>query len=112
MNFFVGNARNEVLSWYAKGLHRFTNFRTIRVEFFGTSADTLAKHLYSLLCHNQEINCSPFFGPAEYFADGHGLLFRPQRYLGSLPQEVEVDWIEHLDGVRLNWGQDPPTNGE
>ncbi|MCJ1267500.1 hypothetical protein MMC22_007385, partial [Lobaria immixta] len=110
MNFFVGNARNDVLSWYAKGLPRFTNFRTIRVEFFGGSTDTLAKHLCSLLCHNQELNFSPLFGPAEYFADGRGLQFRPRRYLNTLPPEVEVDWIDYLDGVRLNWSEGSPTN--
>lgn len=105
-------ARIDLLSWYARGLPRFTNFRTIRVEFFGTSARTRAKRFCSLLCPNHELGSSPFFGPVEYFANGRGLQFCPQEYLNSLPLEMEVDWMEHLDGVRLNWNEDYPTNAQ
>lgn len=104
--------RIDLLSWYARGLPRFTNFRTIRVEFFGTSARTHANRFCSLLCPNHELGSSPFFGPVEYFANGRGLQFHPQKYLDSLPLEVEVDWMENLDGVRLRWNEDPTTNGE
>lgn len=107
IHFVVITVRDDLLPWYARSLPRFTNFRTIQFEFLGTSADILAKRLCSLLCHNHELEFHPFFGPAEYVANGRGLRFHPRRYLNSLPPEVEVDWMEYLDGVRLNWNEDP-----
>ncbi|MCJ1466493.1 hypothetical protein MMC07_005112 [Pseudocyphellaria aurata] len=96
---------NNLLSWFNRGLPRFTNFRTVQFEFVPYSAHTRALRLCPIICNGHEQHFAPVFGPAESFADGRGLLFRPQGFLDSLPPEVAVDWMDYLDGIRLDWNQ-------
>ena len=108
----VGNTNPQgLLLWYAGGLRRFTNFREIQIEFV---PDPLRLHavedLCFILCGVCEDYLTPTFGPARDFADRRGVQFDPQSYLNSLPPIVYVDWMDYLDGIRLNWNSDPSTN--
>lgn len=104
---FRVNARNNgMLFWFARGLPRFTNFRVIQFVFLARSQDHPAQHLAPLLCDIQKDLFTPVFGPAISVADGCGLLFYPQDYLNSWPPEIDVDWMENLDGQRLDWNRD------
>lgn len=107
--FRVGAAaqppKNNLLLWFATHLPRFTNFRTMALEFAPNIGDLRAHDLCALLCDEHRCHLTPVFGPAESFADGRGVRFRPQTYLTSLPREAD-DWIDHLDGIRLDWISD------
>lgn len=106
--FHVGACgNNDLLSWFNRGLARLTNFRTVQFEFVPYSAHKRAHRLCPEICNGHEKRFAPVFGPAESFANGRGLLFHPQEFLNSLPREVEVDWMDYLDGIRLDWNQDP-----
>lgn len=65
-----------------------------------------------MLCAHHQENLTPIFGPAESIADGRGLVFHPQNHLSSLPRKEAVDWMDHLDGIRLNWNEDPLLSAE
>lgn len=111
--FRVDPHNNDLLSWFARGLPRFTNFRTIQMEFLpGSSAQSIAASHYLMLCRTYEADLAPVFGPALSFADGRGLKFHPQGYLDSLPPQVDIDWMDNVDGMRLDWNHDPPTNAD
>lgn len=110
--FHVSAHDNEMLFWFIRGLPRFTNFRSIRFEFMACSGDRVAERLSPILCDMHEELLTPIFGPALYFANGRGLWYHPQNYLNSLPPVIHVDWMENLDGDRLNWNQDPPSNAD
>ena len=91
----------HLLAWFATGLGRFTNFRTIRIEFVDSSPPI--EGLCTLLAELHEETFTPILGPAEFFADARGVQFHPLDYLNSLPPVVDVDWMENLDGIRLTW---------
>lgn len=119
---------HNLLHFFVRGMPRFTNFRTIRFRFSArflqspegnlTDPETLrfrdlaqaihsvAVSLEAAYCVIYERALTPTFGPARFFDNDRGLEFRPQEYLNSLPPEVEVDWMEYLDGVRLDWNRD------
>lgn len=84
---------------YAAGLGRFTNFRTVRFEFVEHSDDT--EGTCAPLAEMYELLLTPKFGPAESFANGCVLEFHPQDFLSS--RSPDVDWMEHLDGIRQHW---------
>lgn len=105
-----GVYRDDPLNWYARALPRFTNFRVVQIEYKHYPTLGMREDICGILCNTHRKFLTPLFGPALSLADGHGLLFRPQEYLDTILPEIDVDWIEHLDGVRLNWSQDPPTN--
>lgn len=108
--FGVGPYNNDPLfSWFVICLRRFTNFRIIQIEFVASSAHRRAEKLCPLLRDIQESHFTPVFGPARSFPNGHSLQFYPQEYLNSLPSEEDVDWIDRLDGIRLNWNQGHPN---
>lgn len=96
-----------LLSWFAQSVRRFTNFRTIQIEYVAGSAHHLAEKLCPQIRDTHDLMLTPFFGPARSFANGRGLKFHPQEYLKSLPPEVDVDWMFYLDGIRLDWNEDP-----
>lgn len=109
---YVGNATpRHLLLRYVGGLGRFTNFRNIRIEFVPDpeQLDPVGG-LCFLTCRVCEDYFTPMFGPAEVFADGCGVQFYPQSHLSSLPPIVYVDWMDYLDGIRLDWDSDPLTN--
>lgn len=106
--FRVGPYNNlSLLSWFAQSVRRFTNFRTIQIEYVAGSAHRLAEKLCPQIRDTHDLMFTPLFGPALSFASGRGLKFHPQEYLKSLPPEVDVDWMFYLDGIRLDWNQDP-----
>lgn len=109
--FFVGPYGSNLRLWFARVLPAFTNFRTVQVRFVAQTAHRVpeAEALCLLICDGYKAVLTPAFGPAESFADGHGLRFHPQQHLNSLPPESDVDWIDYLGGIRLIWNQDPPT---
>lgn len=104
--------RNDLLNWFTRALPRFTNFRVIRMEFVDSSTHSIGEDFCRVLCNTHGDTFAPVFGPALPFTNGHGLQFRPQEYLNTIPPEIDVDWMELLDGIRLNSSQDPPTNPE
>lgn len=107
----VRPSRNQLYFWVGLTLPRFTNFRIVRIEYLADSAPhrtDLTETICRQYCAIDEQYFPVYFGPAISFADGCGLEYHPQKYLNSLPEAV--DWIDHLDGIRLDWGQDPPTN--
>lgn len=106
--FRVAPYHNNLLHWFGRALPGLTNFRTIQCQFLPSSVHSLAASLCPVLCNIYKRTLTPVFGPALSFSNGCGLTFHPQEYLNSLPPEVEVDWMESLDGIRLNWNQDPP----
>lgn len=119
--FYVGGHRRDHFSWFPRYLPAFTNFRVIRITFvfsFANRHDPF--HLtnqyyvetYSTFCDAYERDFTPIFGPALSYADGCGLQFHPQDYLKSLPPKVDDDWMDYLDGIRLNWNQDPTNPDE
>lgn len=109
--FFVGPYGNNLRLWFARVLPRFTNFRTVQVRFLAQRVHRVAEAeaLCLLMCDSYKDALTPAFGPAQSFADGHGLRFHPQQHLNSLTPESDVDWIDYLGGIRLIWNQDSPT---
>lgn len=105
-----GVYRDDPLNWYARALPRFTNFRVVRIEYKDHVTLGVREDICCILYNTHREFLTPIFGPALPLADGHSLLFCPQEYLDTTPPETDVDWMEHLDGIRLNWSQDPPTN--
>ncbi|MCJ1271196.1 hypothetical protein MMC22_011096 [Lobaria immixta] len=101
--YHVGCHHNPVhlLAWFAAGLGRFTNFRTIRIEFVDRSPPV--EGICTVLAEIHEETFTPILGPAQFFADGRGVEFHPVDYLNSLPPVVDVDWMENLDGIRQTW---------
>ncbi|MCJ1469531.1 hypothetical protein MMC07_008164 [Pseudocyphellaria aurata] len=111
VTFRVGPyGNNPLLQWISKGLPVFTNFKTIRFEFVPSSLSIRAHELCPLLCAVHERNFVPVFGPAESFAQGRGVLFHPLKYLLSIPPKEEVDWMDNLDGIRLDYNEDPSVD--
>ena len=104
--------QNGMLRWFVRALPCFTNFETVQIEFVDESGQGYAQQLCLQFCDRHKDTFTPVFGPALSFAEGCGLRFRPRVYLNTLPRKVDVDWVDHLDGIRLKWSQDPPTNGE
>lgn len=90
--------QHGLFSWFLVALRRFTNFRNIQVEFRNGS-------LCSELCETLKRSLSPFFGPAESSADECGLRFHPHRCSSASSPEF-VDWMDFLDGIRLDWNRD------
>lgn len=100
----------EMLPWLVGALPRCINFRIVQIELEDGSGLGLARGLCLILCNTLEAAMTPVFGPAQSFADGYGLRFYPQEHLNSLLRDVDADWMDRLDGIRLNWNQDPLTN--
>ncbi|MCJ1465441.1 hypothetical protein MMC07_004059 [Pseudocyphellaria aurata] len=101
--------RTSLPLWYTRRLRAFTNFQTVRIEYLICPPHPPARPVYIQACDFHRVRLEPWLGPAEFVADGLGLLFHPQQYRNSLPPKV--DWMEHLDGIRLDWIQDPSPNG-
>ena len=92
--------RDVLLNWFTTALLRFTNFRVVLIEYVDsiTVGDTCR-----VLCNTHRDTCTPVFGPALSLDTGIGLEFHPQEYLNTILPEIDVDWMEYLDGIRLSW---------
>lgn len=110
--FRVAPYCNYLINWIARGVPRFTNFRTVLLEFSSSSEHSLAKSLCPEFRDRYQSTLTPIFGPALSCADRCHLEFHPRAYLKSLPPEVDIDWMDYLDGIRLNWIHDPPSNAD
>lgn len=108
----VGPSNNHLLDWLNRGLPRFTNFRNIMFRYVPHSAHLRAERACPNVCRVHERILPPVFGPGSTQGLRRCLLFHPQQYLNSLPPEVDVDWMDYLDGVRLTWDQDPPSDAD
>lgn len=119
---------HKLLHFFVRGMPRFTNFRTIRFRFLARSlkspegnltdpetlrARNLVQAMHSLAVSLEAAYCviyeralTPVFGPPRPLDGQRGLEFHPQDYLNYLPPKVEVDWMEYLDGIRLDWNRD------
>lgn len=100
--FWVFPSSGDRLSWFVSALRAFTNFRTLRCHFV-----PFTEPLGSVLCNTLQGAMTPFLGPALSLPNGFGLEFHPQKYVNSLSPEVAVDWMEYLDGIRLDQNQEP-----
>lgn len=115
LHFHVSPRRHALPPWFVRILHRFTDFRVIRVEYFvdrplpSVVLDSvpLPPPTGRDVCESHQHTFTPVFGPATPLAKGCGCLFRPQTYLNSQTPKADVDWTDHLDGIRLHWNQDP-----
>ncbi|MCJ1469717.1 hypothetical protein MMC07_008358 [Pseudocyphellaria aurata] len=102
---------HDLLAWFATHLRRFTNFRTVKLEFLPHTDDVRAydgsdltyaqRQLCPLLCESFRRALAPVFGPAEPFGYHRGVRFHPRKYLDSIPRESD-DWTDHLDGIRMD----------
>lgn len=106
----VDENQNGLLPWVVRAMPRFTNFRMVQIEFIDDSFQDNAQGVCLELCNRHRDTFTPVLGPSVSYADGRGLRFRPQDFLNSLPPAADVDWIDLLNGIRLNWNQDPSTN--
>lgn len=98
------------LYFFLHGLGRFTNFRIIEIDLFYRRTPPLDAAMYR---HSVENALQPALGLAARHADAteHDLIFFPQQFLNSRPSRENHDWIDCLDGIRLDWNGDG-TNGD
>ena len=102
---FQVHPNDEHIAWFTRSLARFTNFRTIQLEFWPFERSANSRCL-ELIREHEEILASSL-GPARILTGGYGMVFHPQRHVNSLPPVIEVDWTEFLTGTRLIFN-DPP----
>lgn len=105
-----GLFHDDLFNWFTRALLRFSNFRVVLIEYVDSTTIGIGEDTCRALCNTHRDTYTPVFGPALSFANGHRLQFHPQEYLNTILPEIDVDWMEHLDGIRLSWSQDPPTN--
>lgn len=120
--FHVDAYDHNLISWYICRLRTFTNFKMVLVEFrpgypLPFSHDFSLPEPWPLLCEILKDALTPTFGPALSFANACGdsdcgLRFYPQQYLRSHPRKADVDWMDGLDGIRLDWNQDSTNFNE
>lgn len=108
----VNNSQNSFLPWFVRAVPRFTNFRKVQIEFIDDSRQGNAHGLCLELCNTHRDTFTPVLGPSDSYANGRGLRFQPQDFLNSLPPAADVDWMDLLNGIRLNWNRDHPTDDE
>lgn len=103
------------LKWYIRALGRFTNFGIIELEL----TCCLMMHIRSImigrrvkaLCEYLRTALEPVLGPAEVFAFnrcGCGrfrLRFHPIDHRNPRRERVDRDWMDCLDGIRLEWNE-------
>lgn len=100
--------RPSPLPFFLRGLRRFTNFRVVEINLRYTSRTT-----YTIAGHYGRVENAlrTVLGPTTPPATGQGLTFLPQRFLNT-QRPREDDWMNHLDGVRLDWNGDGTDAGE
>lgn len=104
--FLHGHSLSRVsLYFFLRGLGRFTNFRIIELDLFYRRRAPLDATMY---CNSIENALQPALGLAtrHFHATGHDLAFFPQEFLNSQPSRENHDWIDCLDGIRLDWNGD------
>ncbi|MCJ1264749.1 hypothetical protein MMC22_004624 [Lobaria immixta] len=90
------------LKWFVRALGRFTNFRTVELNFFH---NVLSDILH--VCEYVEIALKPVLGYAQSFVRGRkGLRFHPMDHQNLCREPEDGDWADSLDGIRLEWNED------
>lgn len=93
------------LRWFVRALGRFTKFRTIELHFLN--------HFYNpyrkpdvISAKYSKFALEPVLGPAFSSEEDYGLRFHPVDHLNRLGGPDDVDWADHLGGLRLEWNED------
>lgn len=95
---------SDSLGWFARALGRFTNFRTVELQFrYCCGGENPAFDVADYF----RLAMEPVLGHAESVTlDGNGgLRFRPVDHLNRL--QDDGDWADFLGGLRLEWNEDP-----
>lgn len=106
VNFFMSLRyilRRPPLDFFIRGLGRFTNFEVVEVDLFYRRRPAMSTAVH---CDRVERALQFVLGPAEPRAAGHGLTFLPQQFLRAQPSRENCDWMDYLDGIRLDWNGD------
>ncbi|MCJ1266690.1 hypothetical protein MMC22_006575 [Lobaria immixta] len=108
VNFFLALRyiwRRAPLDFFIRGLGRFTNFEVVEIDLFYRRRLVMDTDI-----HRDRVEAALRFvlGPATPRAAGHGLTFLPQQFLraNAQPSREDFDWMDHLDGIRLDWNGD------
>lgn len=90
--------RSDHLNFYLRALGRFTNFRVlqIRIQHRGNPVESVAP-----LYDEVENSLRPVLGPPSPRPAGAPLIFLPHRFLIAQQPPSDIDWMDHLDGLRL-----------
>lgn len=88
---------------YLRGLGRFTNFQVVEIDFVDPMRRAQSTAMHCDFLHNA---LRFVLGPAKPYTEGEGLIFYPQRFMNAQPPRENVDWIDLLDGIRLDWDRD------
>lgn len=100
--------RPPPLDFFLRGLAQFTHFQIIDIDILYRR-----RHGLSTAIHCQRVENALRFvlGPASPHAGGNGLTFFPQQFLrgNAQPTRENVDWMDYLDGVRLDWNEEEVT---
>lgn len=95
------------LQLFLRGLGRFTNFRVVTVNVAHARVPVLlTSRCFGIESHYQRIEnfLRPVLGPPEPRAIRQALTFLPQSFLNA--QRSREDWMDYLDGIRLDWNGD------
>lgn len=86
------------LNYFLRALGRFTNFRTLAVfiNFYFSPVQSVAP-----LYENIENRLRFVLGPVRSRAPEDGLTFFLQRFLDAQPPRENTDWVNRLEGIRL-----------
>lgn len=89
----------KILRRYLTCLSAFTNFKVISIEFrYNYKPLSLDSHHFQWTAEALQ----PRLGFAKPLADSCTLQFHPQDYLNSQRSQPFVDWMDLLDGIRLD----------
>ncbi|MCJ1262425.1 hypothetical protein MMC22_002295 [Lobaria immixta] len=91
------------IRWFISGLGRFTNFRVVEIAI-GRYFQPLpiSNHLSQWVAKAMQTR----LGPCKPRADKKGLVWHPQAYLNAQRPQALVDWIDLLEGIRLDRNRD------
>lgn len=102
IDFFVQGPDVTPLAWFVRALGRFTNFKTIELQFY----DYLRSDISHLRQHFKT-TLKPVLGDAGDFGrEGKGLEFHPIDHRHQRREQDTDDWADYLDGIRLGWDKE------
>lgn len=102
IDFFVQGPDVTPLTWFVRALGRFTNFKTIELQFY----DYLRSDISHLRQHFKT-TLKPVLGNAGDFGrEGKGLEFHPVDHRHLRREQDTDDWADYLDGIRLGWDKE------
>lgn len=96
------------LNWLLQCLRRFANFRLVNVDLMNELETELITAMHYSFVENA---LGPRLGPATRHATGIGLAFSPQRFLHAQRLRRNADWMDLLDGIRIDSNQDDSADG-